>query len=108
MRVPIRLSAPSKYRSQRTSGYSSKKEADYAKKLQLWAKLGEIQNLEEQVRFEILPKDALGPAVHYIADFRYTDKYGEHVVDVKGFRTREYKLKKRLLYRVSGIVIEEI
>lgn len=108
MRVPIRLAAPSKYRAKREGKYASRKEAAYAAKLLLWLKIGEIQNFQEQVRFELIPKDALGPEVIYIADFVYDDRRGHHVVDVKGFKTPVYKLKRRLMWMLHGIKIEEV
>jgi Protein of unknown function (DUF1064) len=108
MRVPIRLNSPSKYRAQRQGKYASKKEEGYAAKLALWQRIGEISNLQEQVRFELLPKDEMGPAVVYVADFVFDDKFGHHVVDTKGFRTKDYKLKRRFMFAIHKIKIEEV
>lgn len=75
---------------------------------------GIISGLKMQVPFEIVPadKDADGKklrALKYVADFTYYDKDGElHVEDVKGVRTAVYKLKKRLMWQVHRIAIEEI
>lgn len=49
------------------------------------------------------------PICKYEADFIYVDALGiEHVEDAKGFRTREYILKKKLMKAVYGIEIAEV
>lgn len=75
---------------------------------------GIISGLEMQVPFEIIPADTGADgkklrALKYIADFTYYDRMGKlHVEDVKGVRTAVYKLKKRLMWQVHRIAIEEI
>ena len=77
---------------------------------------GLISNLREQVRFELIPtqRDAAGKlierAVHYVADFVYTDnETGQPVVeDVKGVRTKEYIIKRKLMHYVHGIALREV
>lgn len=75
---------------------------------------GKIQNLKLQVPFELVPaeKDADGKklrALKYVADFTYYDMHGHlHVEDVKGVRTAVYKLKKRLMWHIYRISIEEV
>ena len=88
-------------------------------------KRGEISNLRRQVRFELLPaayKDVvkhlktkdkvvrrlfLNP-VSYVADFVY-EKDGQTVVeDTKGYKTPEYIIKKKMMYALKGIEIQEI
>ena len=48
-------------------------------------------------------------AIKYIADFTYIDvKTGRrHIEDTKGFHTKEYELKKKLML-YKGWVIEEV
>ena len=47
-------------------------------------------------------------AVSYIADFVYTDENGKTVVeDAKGFRTKDYIIKRKLLLYMHGIRIKE-
>ena len=47
--------------------------------------------------------------MQYISDFTYyDDKDKLHVVDTKGFRTKEYELKKKLMAWKYGIEIEEV
>lgn len=99
----------SKYRARRTNGYASKKESKWAADLALLARCGEISELQEQVKYELLPKQGGERAVHYVADFVYRSKDGQlHVVDAKGFRTREYILKRKLMKFRHGITIEEV
>ena len=47
-------------------------------------------------------------AVHYIADFAYMQD-GEWVVeDTKGFKTRDYIIKRKLMLWKNGIRVKEI
>ena len=102
----------SKYKAVRTNGYASKKEANHAADLHVLEKAGIICNLKEQVPFDLLPAaPELGypKPLRYIADFVYVEpKKGVQVVDVKGFRTQVYKLKKRLLAQLRGVTITEL
>jgi hypothetical protein len=101
----------SKYRNKRTNGYASKREAKRAAELKLLEKAGEIKELREQVKFELVPKEGKERAVSYIADFRYQERvdnlWHDIVEDVKGFKTPIYRLKKRLMAHVHGIRIRE-
>ena len=97
-----------KYRNKPTAGYASKKEANYAANFQALARFDHIFDYEEQKRIEIVPGKGKVRPVVYVADFYYKDEQGEHVVDVKGFKTPVYQLKKRLLYLLKGIEIEEL
>lgn len=68
---------------------------------------GEIQRLERQVRFELIPKNDRHRKTEYVADAVYWQG-GEMIVeDTKGFETPEYTLKKKLMYHVHGIAIYE-
>jgi hypothetical protein len=90
-------------------GYASKHEMEVAAGLHALQRSGEIFNLQEQVRFELIPKNERFGATVYIADFVYTDKAGAlHVLDAKGCRTPIYRLKKKLLWHFHQIEIEEI
>lgn len=99
--------------------FDSKKEAATYWQLKMAERAGEIANLRRQVKYELIPaqKDARGKlierAVHYIADFEYDElkgpRKGEHVVmDVKGMRTREYVIKRKLMLYVHGVRIYEV
>lgn len=70
-----------------------------------------ISNLERQVPYELIAKSQYGKAIKYVADFVYTDKNGETVVeDTKSEATKTplYRLKKRLLAEKYGLSIKEI
>ena len=73
---------------------------------------GIISDLRRQVKFELIPsqyKDGkcVYRSVSYIADFVY-EQNGETVVeDVKGFKTPEYIIKKKLMLYIHGIIITE-
>ena len=107
----------SKYHSRKTVvdgiTFDSAKEARRYRELQLMEKAGVISGLTRQQAFTLIPAQRIGGkvverAVKYVADFCYYQK-GEYVVeDVKGFRTREYKLKRKMLLWAHGIQITEV
>lgn len=75
---------------------------------------GVIFDLKMQEKYELIPKqrDSNGKAVraiNYIADFTYTDEFGNFIVeDVKGFRTKDYIMKKKMMLWFHGIEIQEV
>lgn len=97
-----------KYRNVKTGGYDSRKEAKRAAELKIMEKAGLISKLQEQVPFVIIPKQQGEREAKYIADFCYFE--GDKMVaeDVKGVRTREYILKRKLMMFRHGIQIREI
>lgn len=109
-----------KYGAQKTTFQG--KEFDSMKEAQRFAELRYMQmgklisGLECQVKFELIPnqKDENGKvierAVHYIADFVYTDlKTGEQIVeDTKGAKTKDYIIKRKLMLHKYGIRIREV
>lgn len=95
--------------------FASKKEATRYRQLKGDEALGLIYNLQMQVPFELIPAQrgddgkVKERAVKYVADFLYFDRNGgRHVEDTKGFRTKEYVIKRKLMLYVYGIGIEEI
>lgn len=88
--------------------FSSKKEGKRYSALLLLLKHGVIQNLTLQPRFPILINGK--KICDYVGDFQYFDieKDKWTVEDVKGIKTPVYKLKKKMLYAYTGIVITEI
>lgn len=103
-----------KYGARRSGGYDSRKEHSRANELKLMQRAGLISNLREQVKYVLIPtqRDSQGNLLEkecsYYADFVY-DKDGVTVVeDTKGFRTAEYRLKRKLMLRVHGISITEL
>lgn len=98
-----------KYRNVRTEvegiKFDSKKEAGRYKDLVLLQKAGEIHALERQVRFRLQVND-----IHicdYIADFTYREDGPLIVEDCKGYRTREYLTKKKLMLACHKIEVKE-
>lgn len=105
--------------------FDSKKEGIHYRELSLLQKAGAISDLRTQVKFVLIPAqrepDRKGPKggtikgkllereVSYIADFVYRDSSGKIVVeDVKGMRTKEYIVKRKLLLYMHGIRIVEL
>jgi hypothetical protein len=81
--------------------------------LSLLERAGKITNLQRQVPFELIPSQRIDGKVaeracNYIADFVY-EKDGQQVVeDTKGFKTKDYIIKRKLMLHVHGIRINEV
>lgn len=81
--------------------------------LSLLERAGEITDLRRQVVYELLPSQRVGGKVierpvKYRADFVYMENGLEVVEDTKGFRTPEYKLKRKMMLYFHGIQIREV
>lgn len=95
--------------------FDSKKEARRYSELRLMERAGLIKNLVCQKRYELTPPMD-GKIRHYrphfyVADFWYLDKEGhQHIEDVKSkaTKTKEYCLKRALVFQIYGSEIEEI
>ncbi len=91
--------------------FASQKERDRWEWLKLGQKLGALKDLKRQVRFKLSIENIL--ICTYVADFTYYKKinengFSEYVVeDTKGFHTKEYEIKKRLMLALRGIEIKE-
>jgi hypothetical protein len=97
---------PSKYRNHKTpykgKVYDSQREANRAAELDMLVKAGEIAGYAEQVGF------LLAGGIVYRADFVVLEWDGTYrVEDAKGVRTKEYRIKKRLM-KEKGLEIEEV
>ena len=85
--------------------FSSYKESQRYLELKIMQKCGDISNLKIQPRFELMPsfvyQGQVQRKIEYVADFSYTTKKGEKVVeDVKSKITKRlpvYRIKKKLL-----------
>lgn len=105
----------SKYHSKKTVvdgiQFDSAKEAKRYTKLRDMERAGEIQGLRLQVPFEILPSFECDGVKYrgmkYIADFVYYRDGKQVVEDTKGWKTQEYRLKKKLMAYINHINIEE-
>lgn len=106
--------------------FDSTKEVLRYKELRFLYSEGIISNLKRQVKYLLIPAQrepsTVGPRggikpgrlleaeCSYIADFVYTvNETGETVVeDTKGFKTKDYIIKRKLMLFVYGIQIKEI
>lgn len=105
----------SKYHSKKTVvdgiEFDSAKEAKRYAKLRDMEEADKIQHLRLQVPFEILPSFECDGVKYrgmsYVADFVYYRAGKVVVEDCKGFKTAEYKMKKKLMAYLNHINIEE-
>lgn len=108
----------SKYKNKKTTcdgiEFDSKKEQNHYLKLKAMEEVGLIKNLELQKEYILQEKFVLNGKtrrkITYKADFSYitTEDDKLHVVDVKGFKTEVYKLKKKLFEYKYKIELEEV
>lgn len=86
--------------------FDSRKEANYYGQLKMRKMAGEIVNFEIQVKYDLVVNGVL--VGKYICDFLIQHKDRKEVIDVKGFKTPVYNLKKRLMKAIYNIEITEI
>jgi len=89
--------------------FASKREATRYRDLRLLAGQGLIRDLKLQVPYNLMVNGL--KVCQYRADFTY-EEYSHGiwtpvVEDSKGYRTAEYKLKRKLLQACFGITIRE-
>lgn len=105
----------SKYHAKKTVvegiEFDSAREAKRYTRLRALEEEGKIQHLRLQVPFELLPSFECDGVKYrgmkYVADFVYVRDGKVVVEDCKGFRTPEYKMKKKLMAYVNHVNIEE-
>lgn len=105
-----------KYRNVKTEvdglKFDSKKEAKRWVELKQLLDAGRISNLMRQVMFQLVPQVVLDgrkqQPVKYVADFQY--QLGDQIIveDVKGFKTPEYRMKRKMMKAFLGIEVQEI
>lgn len=106
--------------------FDSKREANRYQELLFLERVGEIKNLKTQVKYTLIPSQfekvwnprknafergkCLERECSYVADFVYIDlKTGDIVVeDTKGFKTKDYIIKRKLMLYTHDIKIREI
>lgn len=109
--------------------FDSQKEASRYRELVLLERAGRIQDLQRQVKFVLIPvqrefcnevytkgkkKGCFKPGkllekeLSYVADFVYTENGKQVVEDTKGFKTKDYIIKRKLMLWVHGIRIKEV
>ena len=92
--------------------------------LSLLERAGQIADIQRQVKFVLIPAqyepDTIGKRggvkrgkliereCAYIADFVYTQGGETIVEDTKGFKTKDYIIKRKLMLWVHGIRISEV
>lgn len=105
----------SKYNARKTVidgiQFDSAKEAKRYTRLRALEDEGKIQHLRLQVPFELVPSFECDGVKYrgmkYVADFVYVRDGKVVVEDCKGFKTPEYKMKKKLMAYINHINIEE-
>lgn len=115
----------SKYHSRKITvdgiTFDSRKEYLRWCELSLLEKAGQITNLQRQVKFELIPAQYLPVetekglkeycverAVTYVADFVYFYNGMKIVEDTKGFKTKDYIIKRKLMLWAHGIKVNEV
>lgn len=95
-------------RKKQVSGvmFDSTREATRYSELALRQKSGEISNLRTQVSFDLCVNGIF--VCRYVADFTWTESGATVTADAKGFKTREYSIKKKLMHAVHGVEIVEL
>lgn len=104
--------------------FDSQKEAKRYKELSLMERAGMISDLQRQVKYVLIPPqrepDTIGKKggihkgkliereVSYVADFVYQENGQTVVEDTKGFRTKDYLLKRKMMLFFHGIKIREV
>lgn len=96
--------------------HDSKAEFRRCHELELLERAGEIRDLRRQVKHVLIPAQydssgkLLEKAITYTSDFEYVDvRTGEAVVeDVKGVKTKDYIIKRKLMLWIYKIRITEV
>ena len=105
--------------------FDSAKEARRWQELRLAERADAIRDLRRQVKYELIPAQRepdqrgarggiikgklLERAVYYTADFVYYDMAAGRIIaeDTKGFKTKDYIIKRKLMLHNYGIKITE-
>ena len=97
--------------------FDSKKEAAYYDQLCVHEKIGLVRDIRLQVQFLLKPAYTDGRtgerfrAISYLADFTFDrledGEWKHHIVDVKGRKTKDYALKRKIMAD-QGHYIEEV
>ncbi len=93
--------------------FDSKREYERWCELKLLKRAGEISDLRRQVKFRLIPAQKIdGKVVErecaYIADFVYVRGGKTVVEDAKGFKTKDYIIKRKMMLERYGIQIKEV
>lgn len=93
--------------------FDSEKEYSRWVDLKWMQRAGQINDLQRQVTFELLPSQKIDGKVverpvKYIADFVYMQNGEKVVEDVKGLKLPEYIIKRKLMLYIHGLKVKEI
>lgn len=109
--------------------FDSRKEYFRFKELSLLERAGAIQNLKRQVKYVLIPAQyepstevykrgekkgqpkpgkMIEKECAYIADFVFEENGKTVVEDTKGFKTKDYIIKRKLMLYIHGIRINEV
>jgi hypothetical protein len=103
--------------------HASQKEANRWCELKLLERAGKITDLDRQVKFTLIPaqyeeinegkkpkKKLVERECSYIADFVYliADNGKMVVEDTKGFKTKDYVIKRKLMRYIHKVAIKEV
>lgn len=96
--------------------FDSKKEFKRWLELTILQDKGIIKDLKRQVKYRLIPSQkgengkVIEREVNYIADFVYFDNEAnrEVVEDTKGFKTKDYIIKRKLMLYFYGVRINEV
>jgi hypothetical protein len=108
--------------------FDSQKEMYRYQELSLLERAGKISNLKRQVKFTLIPaqyesferisnitgkrlkdgKRVIEKECSYVADFVYEENGETIVEDVKGRKTKDYIIKRKLMLYVHGVRLREV
>lgn len=102
--------------------FDSLKEYRRYRELVLLQRAGQISDLQRQVKYTLIPaqyeittdpkgktkKKCIERECSYVADFIYLENGRAVVEDTKGFKTKEYIIKRKLMLYIHGIKIKEV
>lgn len=107
--------------------FDSVKEYNRYRELKILEKIGEVKDLELQVKFVLIPaiyetykrygkngkqlkdgKKLIEKECAYFADFVYSRNGVKVVEDAKGVKTKDYIIKRKLMLFMHGIRIKEV
>lgn len=93
--------------------FDSMKEYLRYRELRILEQCGDIHDLQVHPRFELFPKTIVAGeklrAIFYTADFQYRQVENIVVEDVKGFETRDFKLRANLFRRqYAGMIFKVV
>lgn len=106
----LKHAKPHKYRAKATvvgwHTFPSKREAREYQRLAALERAGVITDLELQPRYDLVVNGVkIG---RFTGDFRYRENGKVVVADAKGYRVRDYILRKKLMLALYGIAVLEL